>query len=107
MGDKTSGLLDLIAIKGQILVVLVLKKMYFVYILSRNGIGNCSGEILETGKKQENVLELELVKHLISIVKLARRELKFIMPQKPKNIQGIFMEIIQFNQILLMKEHIL
>ena len=42
----------------------------------------------------------------ISIVKLAKRELKFIMPQKPKNIQGIFMEIIQFNQILSMEEHI-
>ena len=41
-----------------------------------------------------------------SIVKLAKRELKFIMPQKPKNIQGIFMEIIQFNQILSMEEHI-
>ena len=39
-------------------------------------------------------------------MKLAKRELKFIMPQKPKNIQGIFMEIIQFNQILLMEEHI-
>merc|ERR1719273_2802419 len=104
--DRTNGPLDLIATKGQTLVVLVLKKMSFACILSKNGIGNCTGEILEIGKKQEKVLELELVQLPTSIVKLAKRELKFIMQQKPKNIQGIFMEIIQFNQISSMEEHI-